>query len=146
MKSLLKALLRPLWQLTAPIRRPFVRKFDAHVNDLVNRILQTELEETLAPALSTAIATTTRTVDRLDALIAQTERSSKDTDQALNTLLSETVRLREQVHALQRLIQPNGVPDGHDGELLDDLVGYEDRDEHVPTFPADPAEERARVG
>lgn len=38
MKSMVKAMLRSLWRLSAPARRPLVRKFDEHALELLGRI------------------------------------------------------------------------------------------------------------
>ncbi len=146
MKRMLNSLLRASWRALAPIHRPFVRKFDAHVNRLVNEAMAAELESRLVPTLSAALESTSLTVERLDSLIARTDRSAAETDLALGGILGEVVRLRQHVEALQQLIQPSEAADPATDAYPLDGLGFDAGNASCEPFPSDPAEEGAQVG
>jgi hypothetical protein len=143
MKSVLNNLRLAAWRGLEPIRRPFVRRLDDHVDARVKALLAAELEDRLVPTLSAALESTERSVARVDDLIANADRAAEETNQALSGLLAELLRLREQVEALQRVVRP-GEP-GQDRESLDG-VAFDGSDSECEPFPADSADERARVG
>lgn len=93
--------------------RPLTHRLDARVEALVEARLTAELDARLVPTLSAALDATAQTLSRLDALMEQTSRSTRETDQALGLLLDEVNRLREQVEALQ---QPFAVHEGNGDE------------------------------
>ena len=147
MSAFWNGLRRALWRGLAPIHRPLIRRWDGHVNRLIDERLSAELEARLVPTLTAALETTAQTVNRLDSLIAHTNRATQETDQALKALLDEVIRLREQVEALHQLVPP--TYDHHDVES-DDLetddasLAIVDQDESCNPFEVDTEEERAR--
>ena len=135
---------RTLWRGLAPIHRPLIRRFDAHMNRLLNERLSAELEERLVPTLTAALETTAQTVNRLDSLIAQTNRATEETDAALNTLLEEVIRLREQVETLHQLV-PQAVAFSDSDSDSSASLAIVDQDGESDPIAIDPEEVRSRV-
>lgn len=145
MRELWNGLLRAIWGGLAPIHRPLVRQFDAHMNRVLNERLSAELDARLVPTLSAALETTSQTVNRLDDLIAHTNRSTHETDLVLNTLLEEVIRLREQVELLYQLVpQPELEVDAESDSSAS--LSLMEEDDACDPFVAEPVEEQARVG
>ena len=146
MMRMLNSLLRAFWWTLSPIHRPFMHKFDAHVNRLVNEAMAAELEARLVPTLTAALEATSLTVERLDSLIARTDRSAQETDQALGGILGEVTRLRQHVELLQQLIQPGDGQSSAEDDYVIDGLAFEGTGAACEPFPSDPAEEGAPIG
>lgn len=119
--------------------RPVMRRVEARVGQQLDERLTTELEARLVPTLTAALTATAQTLCRLDALMEQTNRSTRETDGALSLLLDEVNRLREQVESLQQAF-PRPETDGEgDSQAELAIVDHEDFDDEAVS-------ERARVG
>ncbi|MDR3633876.1 MAG: hypothetical protein P4L84_08730 [Isosphaeraceae bacterium] len=123
--------------------RPVTRRVDAQVQQLLETRLNAELEARLVPTLSAALAATAQTLSRLDSLMEQTSRSTRETDETLNLLLDEVSRLRDQVEALQQPFSGHRADGEADGRAELAIV---DHDDACDGFVDEPIGERARVG
>jgi hypothetical protein len=123
--------------------RPVTRRVEARVEQFLEARLNAELEGRLVPTLSAALSTTAETINRLDALMEQTRRSTRETDQTLSVLLDEVSRLREQLDALRRPFSGGS----HDGEIDGRAeLAILAQDAECDGFADEPVAERARVG
>lgn len=123
--------------------RPLARRLDARVEALVQSRLAAELEAQLVPTLSAALSATSQSLSRLDALMEQTSRSTRETDQTLGLLLDEVNRLREQIESLQSPFAMHET-DGEDASRTE--LAIVDHDDSCDEFEAPGLNEHAKVG
>jgi len=102
-KAPLKAILKPLWRLSAPVRRPLLRKFDEHLAHALAQNLigpSARLEATHAAVAGALV----RLEGSLQVGRHVVEHQNADANLLLDGLVREVARLQLQIEALREAI------------------------------------------
>jgi hypothetical protein len=100
MKALLKAIVRPFWNLLRPLRRRIATRFDQHLTHLVTVALQEHVLGSTLPRFDLMAENLRQVETTVKIGRSVSENMAADTNILLDSVVRELARLQMQVEAL----------------------------------------------